>query len=110
MKIMRNINGQEVEIELTEAEIRQAHIEEQKQCDRSEIRYVLEDLIDDQEDDVEIFWNQDDCTVGQLRKLLADDQVVAQMGKDLREKLDNHDGISEILRYACEEIISDYIE
>lgn len=110
MKIMRNINGQEVEIELTDAEIRQAHIEEQKQCDRIEIRYVLEDLIDDQEDDVEVFWNQDDCTVGQLRKLLADDQVVAQMGKDLREKLDNHDGISEILRYACEEIISDYIE
>lgn len=110
MKIKRNINGQEVEIELTDAEIRQAHIEEQKQCDQSEIRYVLEDLIDDQEDDVEVFWNQDDCTVGQLRKLLADDQVVAQMGKDLREKLDNHDGISEILRYACEEIISDYIE
>ena len=110
MIIKRNINGVEMEIELTDAEIRQAHIEEQKQCDRSEIRYVLEDLIDDQEDDVEVFWNQDDCTVGQLRKLLADDQAVAQMGKDLREKLDNHDGISEILRYACEEVISDYIE
>ena len=110
MIIKRNINGVETEIELTDAEIWAAHQEELAKNDRSEIRYVLEDLIDDQEDDVEIFWNQQDATVGQLRKLLADDQAVAQIGKDLREKLDNHDGISEILRYACEEIISDYIE
>lgn len=111
MKIKRNINGQEIEIELTEAEIRQAHIEEQRECDRSEIRYVLEDLINDAEDDddAEIFWNQEDCTVGQLRQILADEEAIARMGKALREKLDNHDGISEALRYACEEIISDEI-
>lgn len=110
MKIKRNINGQEVEIELTDAEIWAAHQEEIKRNDQSEIRYVLEDLIDDQEDEVEVFWNQQDATVGQLRKLLDDEEAIAQMGKDLREKLDSHDGISEILRYACEEIISDYVE
>ena len=110
MIIKRNINGVETEIELTDAEIWAAHQEELAKNDRSEIRYVLEDLVDDNPDDEEVFWNQQDATVGQLRKLLADDQVVAQMGKDLREKLDNHDGISEILRYACEEVISDYIE
>lgn len=110
MKIKREINGQEVEIELTEAEIRQAHIEEQKECDRSEIRYVLEDLINDNLDDEEVFWNQGDCTVGQLRKLLDDEEAIARMAKELRDKLDNHDGISEMLRYVCEEVISDEIE
>ena len=110
MKIKRTINGAEVEIELTEAEIRQAYIEEQKECDRSEIRYVLENLIDDNLDDEEVFWNQQNATVCQLRKLLDDEDAIARMAKELREKLDYHDGISELLRYACEEVISDEVE
>lgn len=109
MIIKRNINGVEMEIELTDAEIWAAHQEELAKNDRSEIRYVLEDLIDDNPDDEEVFWNQQDATVGRLRKLLDDEEAIARMAKDLREKLDNHDGISEILRYACEEIISDEI-
>ena len=110
MIIKRNINGMDIAIELTDVEIRQAHIEELRECDKSEIKYVLEDLINDNPDDEEVFWNQSDATVGQLRKLLDDEEAIARMAKELRDKLDNHDGISELLRYACEEVISDEIE
>lgn len=48
MKIMRVINGIEMEIELTDRELWEAYEEEQHKCDLSDIDNAFEDLTDDE--------------------------------------------------------------
>ena len=48
MKIMRIINGVEMEFELTYCELLEAYKEEQHKCDLSDIDNAFEDLTDDE--------------------------------------------------------------
>lgn len=48
MTIIRTINGVETEIELTAAELWEAYVEEQHECDLSDIDCAFEDMDDDE--------------------------------------------------------------
>lgn len=111
MIIKRNINGAEMEIELTDAEIREAYRIEQHNCDKADIIARLEyQCYDGDPDDMEIWFGSIETTVKGVRELMADDEAIEEMANDLRRTLDNHDGVSECLWLSCDDVIENYLE
>lgn len=111
MEIRRKIGEIEIAITLTDTEMWDAYRKEQDIFDCEDVRSRIEDMYDDEDpDDKEVWIGGTETTAGKLRKLLEDDEAIARIAHDMRNCLDNHDGISECLWMACDEAIEDELE
>ena len=69
MKIKRNVNGQEMEFELTFEECRTVFYEYRKECDKEDIQNILD------EEDLSATDEQMDLIVGKYRDYLSEDDT-----------------------------------
>ena len=110
MAIRRTINGQEWLFMLTDEEIQKVYCVEQAKNDSADIINRIEQNIDPEDpDDAEVHICGIDTTAGKLRALLADDEAIDEMAHELREKLDGHCMVSDIVGDLCDEVIKDQI-
>lgn len=101
MKIVRSINGENFEFELTEGELYQAYLEEERNRD-------CEDVVSNWDPD----WYADrvpDDRYGEMRMLVEDHEFVEDVAKHYRERLDNDDHWYTTLQKTIADAVEDWI-
>lgn len=106
MKIVRDNQ----EIELTDAEMMQAHNEYWLGCLAEDIKARIHEHTDDLLDDEEV-WLPGFGDVGAepLRALLKNDAEIAQMAAEMQNALDENDCISDCFWATADNVLADHI-
>lgn len=115
MKIKREINGQEVEITLTDAEIYAAYHEQKRNYSIEDIQTKLEEMLTKYEDypdeyQTDIGGRYRTITVGSLKKALNDAEWLNNTAECFEKALDKNDCFMDSFWGTAKYVIEDELE
>lgn len=110
MKITRNINGTEVEFELTDIELADAKREYWRNCLKADVKARIQAEMDDPIDEEGTYAFNNVVSVDALRELLNDEERIARIVERIERALDENCCISDCFWQTIDDTIGDDIE
>ena len=109
MKITREFCGQKIEIELTGMELWDAYSEERKTLQKQDIRDTLQEMYS--EDDPDSNYVTTGVNVGDVRKVVNDDEWLGKAAERFEKALGRHDEYWDCYwqtaKYVCKELLKE---